>query len=97
MLHGLHIKMTEKWYTLTLVENGDEEQIFASTGAQHVRRIATGKKFTKRISRGIGRRACIYINNKLQPNGAYALDALCYQLWLEQNQPEDNAQEKQQI
>jgi len=69
-------------------QNGREEIVTGEKDPFRVRRIATGKSFTKRLSR-FGRKAVITKDNKVLPGGATALDRVCYEKWLEENQPED--------
>jgi len=68
--------------------NGREE-ILRGTDPFHIRRVATGRSFTKRLGARHGRKAVITKDNKVMQGGATALDRICYQRWLEEHQPED--------
>lgn len=69
--------------------NGREAIVTGERDPFRIRRIATGKSFTKRLKARYGRKAVITKDNKVMPGGAHALDRICYQKWLEDHQPEE--------
>jgi hypothetical protein len=69
--------------------NGREE-IVRGKDPFRIRRIATGRSFTKRVAARGGRKAVITKDNKVLQGGAAALDRICYQKWLEDHQPEED-------
>lgn len=70
-------------------QNGREEIITGEKDPHRVRRVATGKSFTKRLNARYGRKAVITKDNKELAGGANALDRICYEKWLHDNQPEE--------
>lgn len=85
--------MKDYTYCLYLdTPEGREVIIEGEKDPDRVRRVATGKSFTKRLQRGIGRKAIITRDNKVLPGGAHALDQICFQLWLQKSDEESNEQ-----
>lgn len=77
-------------YSLFLLESGKPEEciIESETDLGRVRSIASGRSMTKRLAKGLGRRLEIRRDGKVMSGGQNALDALCYEKWLEDNQEE---------
>lgn len=70
-------------------KNGRETILSGERDPFKVRRVATGKSFTKRLSRLHGRKAVITKDNKEMQGGAHALDRICYEKWLKDSQEEE--------
>ncbi len=83
--------MVHKDYTYCLyIESpeGRETILEGEKDPRRVRRVATGRKFSKRLRRGF-RKAFITRDGKVMQNGRFALDKLCLEMWLEENQPDE--------
>jgi len=69
--------------------NGREAIVTGEKNPFRIRRIATGRSFTKRVKARAGRKAVITKDNKELRGGATALDRICYQKWLKDHEPEE--------
>lgn len=69
--------------------NGREEIVTGERDPFRIRHIATSRKFTKRVAARAGRKVVITKDNRELQGGAAALDRLCYEKWLQDNQPEE--------
>jgi hypothetical protein len=80
-----------KTYTLLLLEQGKppETILEAEKDLHQVRRVASSRRMTRRLRKGLGRRLEIQRDGKIMRGGRFALDEAIYQLWLEANQPEE--------
>lgn len=66
---------------------GRETILEGEKDPERVRRVATGRRFSKRLRKGF-RRAVITRDNKELPGKQYALDKICLELWFERKEDE---------
>jgi hypothetical protein len=70
-------------YSVYLITpKGTETIVDATKSVWRARNIA------QRLKVRLGRKVEVTRDNKTLPGGQHALDTICYQLWLEEHQPE---------